>query len=56
MKSVGVNDLSIDLNTPKLITTILDELPFGDSERLSLHNMLDRKDEPGVRILACNYA
>ena len=56
LKSVGVNDLSIDLNTPKLITTILDELPFGDSERLSLHNMLDRKDESGVRKLAGNYA
>ena len=56
LKSIGVSNLSVDLNTPTLVTAILDELSLNEPELLLLRNMLDRKDESGVRKLAGSAA
>tara|TARA_Y100001970_G_scaffold294373_1_gene452168 strand:+ start:76093 stop:77241 length:1149 start_codon:yes stop_codon:yes gene_type:complete len=56
LNSIGVKDLSIDLNVPTLVTAVLAELNLPKKNIEALQNVIDRKDESGVRNLSGDAA
>lgn len=52
LQQVGLTDLSIDLNLPRLASYLLASLPLDDDEKRSLQTALNRKDIAAIQNLA----
>lgn len=52
LTAVGVQDLSVDLNTPPLVGALARDLGLADAEVADLRAALDRKDSAAVRDLS----
>lgn len=56
LQQLGLSDLSIDLNLPRLASHLLADLPLDDEKKRKLHTALNRKDIATIQMLAGNKA
>lgn len=52
LAQLGLEDISIDLNAPKLSSHLLKTLPLDDEQKRKLHTAINRKDIAAIRALA----
>lgn len=56
LQRLGLQDLSVDINAPRLASHLLAELPIENEKKRKLHTALNRKDVSSIQSLAGDSA